>query len=318
LVLASIVRSDRLTLFSFFFFFLFFSVFFKVRSVVLDKETIAQEDMENLAYLNLQRFRCFGCCCSMLFETFVMADRHHLETDGLHLRENCCCAMVCQEHVKRGLIYFWMLLYVFFCAGYTVLFGFCHGQETTLAWLQSIAIQLVVSALLVRPLSIFMMSGFLPSFVIQIGLSNSNAVDDVAVATQVEVELASRGERVQSTSAKETTMLTLTKVVSIETCMGKGRLVCLRHDGTHVVKLPWNADVYFAPRFENQPTYDQIRAALLRMYMEHAPGKMSSVGALIAHFQMEHGSENAWKELCATCKSTYCTDLREHVLFVEV
>ena len=130
----------------------------KLREEVLPRLQLLQEAEEDEAgkYLAGQTL----CCCIPMYSVFrcaVIGDRYDIN-DRLRRRKKWC-------------IYLMMSVYAAACALYVVLFGFCHGQEVTLAWMHSLFLQLAFSAMLVRPTSIFIMSSILPTVTIETGLN---------------------------------------------------------------------------------------------------------------------------------------------------
>lgn len=129
----------------------------KLRQEMLPRSQLLQEAEEDEAGKHLKGQKL--CCCipmHSVFQCAVVGDRHDIN-DRLRRR-------------KKWFIYTMMSLYAVACAFYVVLFGFCHGQEVTLAWMESLFLQLILSAVLVRPMSIFVQSAILPTISIETGL----------------------------------------------------------------------------------------------------------------------------------------------------
>ena len=61
-----------------------------------------------------------------------------------------------------------------------VLFGFCHGQQATLEWMQILISQLVLSALIVRPGTILVMRALVPTACIETGLAQRETPREAA------------------------------------------------------------------------------------------------------------------------------------------
>ena len=124
----------------------------KIRSRLLSAREQTQEAEEDAAYRHLK-----SCCCRMLFRSTVHSTRHQIEER--------------MRRQKKWAVYLFMAMYAILCAVYVTLFGFCHGQSVTLAWMQSLLLQLVMSAVLVRPASILVMSAIAPTIAIETGLA---------------------------------------------------------------------------------------------------------------------------------------------------
>ena len=71
---------------------------------------------------------------------------------------------------RKWAIYFFMSMYMGISTFYIILFGFCHGQATTLDWLWGLLSQTLLSAFVVRPMQIFVFRGVLPSVIISVGI----------------------------------------------------------------------------------------------------------------------------------------------------
>jgi len=123
--------------------------------------------------------------CQFLFKFSVTKGRHDL-------------ALKTGEVMRRTtkmVVFVTMSLWSVLCAVYVVLFGFCHGQEATLEWMQLVLSQILVSALLMRPLSIMALKAVLPMVCIETGLSLPPLADaEEQKKSQVQEDLGQKME----------------------------------------------------------------------------------------------------------------------------
>lgn len=96
------------------------------------------------------------CCFTKVFDFLIVGNRAEL-TDP-------------HRGGKKWLIYILMSLYIGISTFYIILWGFCHGQATTLDWLWGLLQQTLLSAFFVRPMQIYVFSGLLPGMILQLGL----------------------------------------------------------------------------------------------------------------------------------------------------
>ncbi len=122
-----------------------------LRQRLLPTAALSQEQAEDAAGAHLTG------CLRWVYQCSVVSERHQIK-ERMQRRKKWCI---------QGL----MSSYSVLCAVYVCLFGFCHGQDATLAWLESLLVQMALSAVVLRPLSILMLSGVLPTVSIEMGLA---------------------------------------------------------------------------------------------------------------------------------------------------
>ena len=127
----------------------------QIRSLMFVHKDIVLEQEEDESGKRLKGL------CQFLFKFSVTKNRHDL---ALKTSENW-------RRTTKMIVFVTMSLWSVLCAVYVVLFGFCHGQEATLEWMQLVLSQILVSALLMRPLSIMALKAVLPMACIETGLS---------------------------------------------------------------------------------------------------------------------------------------------------
>ncbi len=130
-----------------------------LRALMLIDENLTIEEEEDEGGKRLR-----SCCCRACFQYTVVKERHPISVSGSGLRRGV-----------KWLLFGFMSLWSVACAFYVVLFGFCHGQEATLEWMGVLCSQLIVSALVFRPLTIMAIKAALPAMVIETGLSSAGS-----------------------------------------------------------------------------------------------------------------------------------------------
>ena len=123
----------------------------QIRNELLPAYQLAREQEEDEA-----REHVPGCLCKKSFDMFVSGNRAEL-TDA-------------HRGGRVWLIYTMMSLYMVIVTFYIILFGFCHGQATTIDWLWGLLQQDLLSCFFVRPMQIAVFNGILPGVIIEIGL----------------------------------------------------------------------------------------------------------------------------------------------------
>ncbi len=122
-----------------------------------DHHQIVIEHEEDAAGSQLRPGCHWNGCCRLVFRLTVLADRRDVaSSQTMHDCQKWC-------------IYIAMAVVSALSAFYVVLFGFCHSQEATHEWMRSLAAQLALSAVLVRPFTILMLSAVLPTASIEAG-----------------------------------------------------------------------------------------------------------------------------------------------------
>ena len=127
----------------------------EIRNQLVPEYQIACEQEEDEA-----RKHIGGCLCQKMFDAYVANDRSEL-TDA-------------HRSSKKWLIYGLMSTYMGMMTFYIILFGFCHGQPTTLDWLWGLLSQTLLSCFFVRPVQVFVLNGVLPAIFIEVGLAASH------------------------------------------------------------------------------------------------------------------------------------------------
>jgi hypothetical protein len=127
-----------------------------IRRRMVPKEELAREDEEDRAGSLIE-----SCFCKLLFAQLVVADRLEITADP--------------DTKKAWCLQVGMVLLSVGCGIYVILFGFCHGQDVTFGWMESLALQITLSALLFRPATILLMSAILPAATIEAGWANFQA-----------------------------------------------------------------------------------------------------------------------------------------------
>jgi hypothetical protein len=149
----------------------------KVRRKLLLPDQWLKEEEEDLAGKHLKK----DCCCRMLFGALVLSDRAPVEDEGWSMGK------------KVGL-YVSMVVLCLICALYVLLFGLCHGQESTLVWFQSLLLSIAVSAVVFRPVTILLVTGLFPTLVIEAGLRGGDEGKGKVVAmSSNEIEMIEVG-----------------------------------------------------------------------------------------------------------------------------
>ena len=157
-----------------------------IRRRMVPKEELAREDEEDRAGSLIE-----SCFCKLLFAQLVVADRLEITADP--------------DTKKAWCLQVGMVLLSVGCGIYVILFGFCHGQDVTFGWMESLALQITLSALLFRPATILLMSAILPAATIEAGWANFQAergatvrddrtqqAQEVAVTVELALILAGR------------------------------------------------------------------------------------------------------------------------------
>ena len=148
----------------------------KVRRKLLLPDQWLKEEEEDLAGKHLKK----DCCCRILFGALVLSDRAPVEDEGWSMGKKIC-------------LYVSMVVLCLICALYVTLFGFCHGQESTLVWFQSLLLSIVVSAVVFRPVTILLVTGLFPTLVIEAGLRGGGGEEGGGVVSSNEIEMIERG-----------------------------------------------------------------------------------------------------------------------------
>ena len=112
----------------------------QIRNELLPASQLAREQEEDEA-----REHVPGCLCKKSFDMFVSGNRADL-TDA-------------HRGGRVWLIYAMMSLYMVIVTFYIILFGFCHGQATTIDWLWGLLQQDLLSCFFVRPMQIAVFNG---------------------------------------------------------------------------------------------------------------------------------------------------------------
>lgn len=151
----------------------------QIRSLMFVHKDIVLEQEEDESGKRLKGL------CQFLFKFSVTKNRHDL---ALKTSENW-------RRTTKMIVFVTMSLWSVLCAVYVVLFGFCHGQEATLVWMQLVLSQILVSALLMRPLSIMALKAVLPMACIETGLSLPPLADaEEQKKSQVQEDLGQKME----------------------------------------------------------------------------------------------------------------------------
>ena len=127
----------------------------QIRSLMFVRKDVVLEQEEDEGGKRL------GGLCKFLFTFSVTSERHDLALETGEVMRS----------TTKVVVFATMSLWSVLCAVYVVLFGFCHGQETTLEWMQLVLSQILMSALLMRPLCIMALKAVLPMACIETGLS---------------------------------------------------------------------------------------------------------------------------------------------------
>ena len=158
-----------------------------VRSRLLPHQLFLREHSEDIVAKRLT-----SCCCKFFYSFGITSNR--LDITMAH------------QHQKQRYLMLGLGLCNLFFGVYVILFGFCHGPEVTLDWMYRLSLQLVLSALAVRPMSILALSAILPTLVVASGQalhfkhlekmasSEMSEDDDCVVAKEVEMVYARSGE----------------------------------------------------------------------------------------------------------------------------
>ena len=121
-----------------------------LRSRLLPHQEFLREYRENILVQHLN-----SRCCKFFFFFGITSNR--LDITMAHRTSKQQRTMIC------------LSVFNMMCGLYIILFGFCHGPEVTLDWMFRLLLQLIVSALLVRPMAILALSAILPTLVIVSG-----------------------------------------------------------------------------------------------------------------------------------------------------
>ena len=154
----------------------------EIRSLMLVEVDLLVEEEEDDGGRRLQ-----SCICRFCFQFSVEEERH-----DLGVQSDVCV----RTAIKWG-SYIFLSIWSFACAFYVILFGFCHGQRATLAWMEILLSQILLSAFLCRPLTIMMLKAVLPTMCIETGLALPEIVskeedkEEHASSSSVVVEMTS-------------------------------------------------------------------------------------------------------------------------------
>jgi hypothetical protein len=158
-----------------------------VRSRLLPHQLFLREHREDIVAKRLT-----SCCCKFFYSFGITSNR--LDITMAH------------QHKKQRYLMLGLGLCNLFFGVYVILFGFCHGPEVTLDWMYRLSLQLVLSALAVRPMAILALSAILPTLVVFSGQalwfkhlenmasSEMSAEDNCVVAKEIEMVYARSGE----------------------------------------------------------------------------------------------------------------------------
>ena len=158
-----------------------------VRSRLLPHQLFLREHREDIVAKRLT-----SCCCKYFYSFGITSNR--LDITMAH------------QHKKQRYLMLGLGLCNLFFGVYVILFGFCHGPEVTLDWMYRLSLQLVLSALAVRPVAILALSAILPTLVVfsgqalwfkhleKMASSEMSADDNCVVAKEIEMVYARSGE----------------------------------------------------------------------------------------------------------------------------
>ena len=158
-----------------------------VRSRLLPHQLFLREHREDIVAKRLT-----SCCCKFFYSFGITSNR--LDITMAH------------QHKKQRYLMLGLGLCNLFFGVYVILFGFCHGPEVTLDWMYRLSLQLVLSALAVRPMAILALSAILPTLVVfsgqalwfkhleKMASSEMSAEDNCVVAKEIEMVYARSGE----------------------------------------------------------------------------------------------------------------------------